>query len=174
MIRFPEHPSKRAFSLVELMVSAALISVMAAAIGLALNRAAERDAHNRATLKQIRQTKEILRLLQDDLRITNAVERNGDDDFALQVESDTGTLETHRYYLNNLSKVLYRRINLQMPQLIARDVYNFSIVVEKEEPIMITKLLRAQINLQIGSNPDNLMQCSIDTFNKPTITDNGM
>lgn len=165
----PKPPLNGGFSLIELTVSVALISVMAVAVSLALHRSQQRTGQVKFDLISQQRRADVLRTMADDFRWATEVTYPSNDALQLNIPDSAapGGFKTILYSWNGPGSPLNCYQSGKQPIPIAEHVYDFAF-----EPDLFTKdeveyQRGIDVTIQIGSDKDETEQRYFEFLNTP-------
>ena len=169
-ITCPARQPGRGFSLVELLVSVALISVMAVAVGLAVHHAMRRTSQAKANLTHLQRKSDVFRMMAEDFRwATDVLYFNYKDGITFRIPSldNPGTFDLIDYYWVMPENNLYRARNIEPYILILENVpeinFNPDVVLEDGS----NRLRGINISAHVGTNQEDVIQRYFEFLNKP-------
>lgn len=167
----PSHPP--AFSLPELTVSIVLISIIAVALGLAMNNSQRRAEDMTVSLTQTQKENTFLKTLLDDIRWAVEIPLLSSDRIDVKISDDPAgsVFETVGYFWNYSELKLYYFDKGLNPVMVMDDVYNFTLLpVDYETNSDGEAFLRIlRITIQIGPDPSNAVSRQVELPNTPQV-----
>lgn len=112
----------RAFSLVELMISAAMIAIIMVALGLAMSRSHQRVAQSRTYLSTIQRRNDLTARIQNELKWASAVHYVGPEQLWFDYTNIEGQSQTIGYVLDPDAQTVERSIDFGTGEVIAEGV----------------------------------------------------
>ncbi len=160
---------RRGFSLVEITISAALLSTITIALGLALFRTQHRASDAQAAFTDLHNRNKVIRQIADDLHW--AVEINNFDPntivFKVSMPDNPGSFEQLGYSLDVAQNTLLCLRIPGGPTVIAENVTLFQITAQTDIQGPDTYFNSITIKLRIGTDNQTLIERVIPLANRP-------
>lgn len=159
------------FSLTELMICVALITLLAGALGLALLRSQSRTAAARADLTQIQLKKNVLNNFTEELRWATLIQQL-DSQHIRFVTPDPfagGVLVVIEYVWDSDNLTLSRKYSDEDTVIVAEDVQVFNLDSDTLLRDATTYMQALTVTIQIGPVADSQLRQYIVLLNSPTL-----
>ena len=156
----------RAFALAELMVAVAIISVLAIAVGSALNFVHLRRDQAKTTLSQIQQDDDLLWRMSEEFQWATHISLVSSNSIALVSPDSDGPGSTTFSY-SFFGDVLYRSVNGAPHEIFAQDVYVFNIGLDVIQDGGDTRVRAVEMTIQSGPDISNRISRYIYLINAP-------
>ncbi len=141
----------RGFSFVELVVSVALVSLIAATLSFALFRTRQKTGGISATLAVQHVGEDIIRRVTEDCRLAVSIQKLAAESFELKTRDSGNPIVTITYTRNAADQTLTRSEDANPPEVVGRDITSFDLVPELLGSELTGRLQSVTIELQIDS-----------------------
>ena len=142
----------RGFSFVELVVSVALVSLIAATLSFALFRSSQKTGRISATLAVQHSGEDLIRQITEDCRLAESIQKLAAESFEIKTRIIGNPIVTITYTRNAADQTLNRSEDVNPPEVVGRKVTSFDLVPELPAGELTGKLRSVTIELQIGSD----------------------
>ncbi len=154
------------FTLVELAVSIALVSLLAVALGFAMFRTAERSARTKTLANQRQVLSELFRDLSEKMKwATDIVAVSPTDITFIHPQELSGNPVTTRYWKDNGD--LKDKNGAKPIRVIAENIVDFILVTDEILEDGNTVIRAIDVTLQVGPDPQDTLQNHIALVNRP-------
>ena len=143
----------RGFSFVELVVSVAMVSLIAATLSFALFRSNQKTGRISATLTAQHLGEDLIRRITEDCRLAESIQKLTAESFEIKTRVSGNPMVTITYTRNDVDQTLNRSEDTNPPEVVGQKVTSFDLVPELPggQPTGILKSVT--IELQIDSDP---------------------
>ncbi|KPK78247.1 MAG: hypothetical protein AMJ79_00105 [Phycisphaerae bacterium SM23_30] len=161
------------FSLVELVISAFLVALIAGAVSLALYQSHQHSDRTRIDLIRLQRTNKILQTIAEDLRWAREILQFDEQtiSFSTPDPDNIGATLEITYQWNEYQYALYQSVEGDYPVLVAENVNFFifqaDVVEEKLGPKTYSYLRGVTVTIQIGPHVNDGLQRYIECYNRP-------
>jgi len=157
----------RGFALAELMVCVVLMSVLAAAVGLAVHGAQRRSAEAQVRFAQVRKGSRVCWTIREHMQFANQIISMGPSGIAfVYADLAAGTPTTVNYSCHDGG--LYRSVNGAAAEVFASDIYHFDMsydTVQREDGKYYIRAVN--VTVQLGDDTGETFQQYIPLMNTP-------
>ena len=159
------------FSLAELMVSIALIAVLAGALGVGMFRSHSRTDEIRTSLSQQQIKKDVLRGLAEDLRWATQIQQLDAQNISFITPDPLagGASAVIAYAWDDIDYTLSRTFNSDNPVIVAQDVQVFTLDSDTFVQGADTYVQALTVTIQIGPDSNDQLQQYIGLVNTPAL-----
>lgn len=142
----------RGFSFVELVVSVALVSLIATTLSFALFRSNQKTDRISAMLAVQHSGEDLIRRITEDCRLAESIQKLAAESFEIKTRIIPNPIITITYTRNAANQTLNRSEDANPPEVVGRKVTSFDLVPELPAGELTGKLRSVTIELQIGSD----------------------